>query len=90
MNKTILISNGPVSSDIFNETKLIIAIILSIFTFFSIIIFIYFYTRKTEAKAEVKEKETWRNAITLNDIYLEDLNKKRLTINPLVTDDQTM
>lgn len=84
MNKTILISNGPVSSDIFNETKLIIAIILSIFTFFSIIIFIYFYTKKKNDNG--KEKEIWRNAITLNDIYLEDLNKKRLTINPLVTD----
>ena len=89
MNNTILISNGPVSSDIFYTTKLIISIILSTLTFFSIIIFLYFYTRKTEAKAQVKEKETWRNAITLNDIYLDDLNKKRLTINPLV-DDQTM
>jgi len=88
MNNTILISNGPVSSDIFYKTKLIISIILSTLTFFSIIIFLYFYTRKAEAKVQVKE--TWRNAITLNDIYLDDLNKKRLTINPLVTDDQTM
>jgi predicted permease len=88
MNKTILISNGPVSSDIFNETKLIIVIILSIFTFFSIIAFLYLYSKKKKETSNdtEKEKEIWRNAITLNDIYLEDLNKKRLTINPLVTD----
>jgi hypothetical protein len=89
MNKTILISNGPSSSDIFNKTKLIIVIILSVLTFFSIIAFLYFYSKKKNDTWKETRKETWRNAITLNDIYLEDLNKKRLTINPLVTDDQS-
>ena len=97
MNKTVLFSNGP-SSDDKNKTILIIVIVF-IIVFLSLIIFLYIYIiaqRKKNSKNQLSlqsapdpilEPTLWRNAITKDDINLEDIyqkeTNKRLVVNPI-------
>lgn len=91
MNKTVLFSGGP-SSDNKNKTILII-VIICIIVFLSFIIFLYIQivirkNNSTDPDPDlILEPTLWRNAITKDDINLEDIyqkeTNKRLVINPI-------
>lgn len=97
MNKTVLFSNGP-SEDNKNKTILII-VIVSIILFCSLLMFLYIYGVHRKKRPTVNplilqkipdpilETILWRNAITKDDINLEDIyqkeTNKRLVINPI-------
>jgi len=97
MNKTVLFSNRP-SED--NKNKIIlIIVIVSIILFCSLLMFLYIYVvlRKKHPTANplslqsapdpILEPTLWRNAITKDDINLEDIyqkeTNKRLVVNPI-------